>query len=176
MTIEEKKQIELDRRRAVKEAWARETDLVKQGKGTVEWTPQQQRELVEKGHVSGYEGHHMKSVNEYPEHAGNANNIQFLTHDEHVEAHNAGKINEKNGYHSMTNGYYDTKTKSMHSFGDRPPKEPKSSSLSHPAYKQSDKSSDKTTSQTRTNDKQNGISSKSAENHAKQSAATERGK
>lgn len=124
MTREEKLQLNKERKRAVKEAWDREKNLVSNGKGTVDWTREQQRELFEKGHVSGYEGQHMKSVNEYPEYAGCVDNIQLLSHEEHLAAHNCSELSEKKGYHSPTNGYYDVKTNSIQSFGDGPPRAP----------------------------------------------------
>ena len=117
MTREEKLQLIRDRQKAVRDAWSREKTLVCQGKGTVNWNSEQQRELMEKGRVSGYEGQHMKSVSQYPEYASSADNIQFLTHEDHLAAHNMGNVNEQNGYHSVTNGYYDPETHEMHSFG-----------------------------------------------------------
>lgn len=104
MTREEKLQLIRDRQKAVRDAWSREKTLVCQGKGTVNWNSEQQRELMEKGRVSGYEGQHMKSVSQYPEYASSADNIQFLTHEDHLAAHNMGNVNEQNGYHSVTNG------------------------------------------------------------------------
>lgn len=133
MSREEKLQLNRDRQKAVRDAWNREKELVCKGEGTVDWSVEQQKELMEKGHVKGYEGQHMKSVNEYPEYAASADNIQFLTHDEHLEAHNSGM--EKSGYHSPTNGYYDVSTKKMHSFGSQPPRAPKAFELSNPWYK-----------------------------------------
>lgn len=133
MSREEKLQLNRDRQKAVRDAWCRERELVCQGKGTIDWTFEQQRELIETGRVKGYEGQHMKSVNEYPEYAASVDNIQFLTHDEHLEAHNCGE--EKSGYHSPTNGYYDTSTKTMYSFGDNPPHAPEAIELSAPYYK-----------------------------------------
>ena len=56
MTREEKLQLIRDRQKAVRDAWSREKTLVCQGKGTVNWNSEQQRELMEKGRVSGYEG------------------------------------------------------------------------------------------------------------------------
>ena len=131
MTIEEKKQLNKERAKAVRQAWSREKELVLQGKGTVDWTIEQQKELIETGHVSGYEGQHMKSVNEFPEYAGDVNNIQFLSHEDHLAAHNCSQINDKQGYHSPTNGYYDINSREIQSFGDGPPQEPKSFDLSH---------------------------------------------
>lgn len=133
MSREEKLQLNRDRQKAVRDAWCREKELVSQGKGTRDWTSEQQKELMETGRVKGYEGQHMKSVNEYPEYAASADNIQFLTHDEHLEAHNSGE--EKSGYHSATNGYYDTSSKTMHSFGDNPPHAPETRELTTPCYK-----------------------------------------
>lgn len=135
MTREEKLQLIRDRQKAVRDAWSREKTLVCQGKGTVNWNSEQQRELMEKGRVSGYEGQHMKSVSQYPEYASSADNIQFLTHEDHLAAHNMGNVNEQNGYHSVTNGYYDPETHEMHSFGNNPPHAPEAHELSNPCYK-----------------------------------------
>ena len=127
MTREEKLQLNRDRQKAVRDAWNREKGLVEQGKGTVDWSVNQQRELLETGRVKGYEGQHMKSCCEYPEYASLVDNIQLLTHEEHFEAHNsvAGK-----GYHSPTNGFYNTTTKKIQSFGNNPPQPPKVIELS----------------------------------------------
>lgn len=133
MSREEKLQLNRDRQKAVRDAWSREKELVSKGRGTVDWSPEQQKEIMETGRVKGYEGQHMKSVNEYPEYAGSADNIQFLTHEEHLEAHNSGE--EKSGYHSPTNGYYDVSSKTMHSFGDNPPQAPETIELSNSCYK-----------------------------------------
>ena len=100
MTREEKLQLIRDRQKAVRDAWSREKTLVCQGKGTVNWNSEQQRELMEKGRVSGYEGQHMKSVSQYPEYASSADNIQFLTHEDHLAAHNMGNVNEQNREYS----------------------------------------------------------------------------
>ena len=133
MSREEKLQLNRDRQKAVRDAWSRERELVGKGKGTVDWSAEQQKELMETGRVKGYEGQHMKSVNEYPEYAASSDNIQLLTHEEHLEAHNSGE--EKSGYHSPTNGYFDASTKTMHSFGDNPPRAPETVELTNPCYK-----------------------------------------
>ncbi len=103
------------------------------GKGTVDWSKKQQVELIKTGRIKGFEGQHMKSVSEYPQYAGCVDNIQFLSHEDHLAAHNYGR--GKSGYRSPTNGYYDTKTKTMHSFGNNPPKSPKVIDLSEAKYK-----------------------------------------
>ena len=73
----------------------------------------------------------MKSVNEYPEYAGCVENIQLLSHEDHLAAHNCSEISEKKGYHSPTNGYYDVKTNTIQSFGDGPPRAPEIIDLSN---------------------------------------------
>lgn len=134
LSREERLQLNRERQRAVREAWARERQLCTQGRGTRDWTRAQQRELLSTGRVRGYEGQHMKSVSQYPAHAGNPDNIQFLSHQEHLEAHNSGRA--KSGYRSPTNGYYDAASGRMHSFGHGPPTAPKAIRLSQP-YTQS---------------------------------------
>ena len=44
-------------------------------------------EYLATGKVKGYQGHHMYSVKGYPSLAGNRYNIQFLTRQEHLQAH-----------------------------------------------------------------------------------------
>ena len=66
--------------RAVKEAWERERLLVLEGKGTRNWTEEQQRSIIDLGKAYGddgkaFEGHHMKSAEKYPKFQGDANNI-----------------------------------------------------------------------------------------------------
>ena len=39
--------------------------------------PAEKLELLQTGKVKGYEGQHMKSANEYPDFAGEPDNIQF---------------------------------------------------------------------------------------------------
>ena len=76
------------RKRAVSQAWAKEADMVRNtGVGTRDWTPDEITELINTGKGKGYDGHHMKSVKQYPELAGDPSNIQFLTRKKHFEAH-----------------------------------------------------------------------------------------
>lgn len=122
MTTEQKKQLNSDRQTAVRHAWSREQLYVSHGYGTVDWTPEQQKELLENGSVKGFEGQHMKSVAAHPEWADSTDNIQLLSHEDHLAAHNSGEI--QSGYRSPTNGYYDAETGTMYSFGDDPPQAP----------------------------------------------------
>lgn len=110
LTNEEKKQLTRERQKAVRDAWKNERELVKQGKGTRNWSKEEREELLSTGKVSGYEGHHMKSVSLYPEHAGNSKNIQFLNEEEHLNGAHQGN------YHNLTNGYYDPETGKMNEF------------------------------------------------------------
>lgn len=92
--------------KAIRLAWQRELELVQEGKGTRDWTEEQQRDILnpELGKAydedgKAFEGHHMKSVEAYPEYQGNSENIQFLSRTEHTQAHG--------GWRKPTNGYYD---------------------------------------------------------------------
>ena len=104
--------------KAIRLAWERERELIRQGKGTRDWTRQQQLDILDlnKGNAyddkgRAFEGQHMRSVEEYPEYQGNPDNIQFLTKDEHFEAH-------KGSWQNATNWYYDPVTKEYTDFGD----------------------------------------------------------
>lgn len=103
---------------AIKLAWEREQELVREGKSSRDWTKEQQKDILdpEKGKAydekgRAFEGQHMKSVAEYPEYQGNPDNIQFLTKEEHLEAH-------KGSWQNPTNWYYDPVTKEFTDFGD----------------------------------------------------------
>ena len=104
--------------KAIKKAWERERDLVQNGKGTRDWTREQQEDILDPDKGKAYdeqgrafEGQHMKSVAEYPEHQGNPDNIQFLTKEEHLEAH-------RGSWQNPTNWYYDPKTRAFLEFGE----------------------------------------------------------
>lgn len=111
MTIEEKKALNAARIRAVNQAWKNEAELVKEGKGTRQWTKEEQEEMLSNPNhkVTNYHGHHMKSVNGHEEWAGDPKNIQFLTREEHMEAH-------QNCTQNQTNGYYNYETHTMELF------------------------------------------------------------
>ena len=86
---------------AVKKAWKNEVNNVKNGGNgiTRQWSTAEKTELLAKGKVKGYVGHHMKSVSGYPELAGSADNIQFLTRAEHFRAHNFN-------WRTVTHGFF----------------------------------------------------------------------
>ncbi len=94
--------------KAIREAWKKEKDLVLEGKGTRDWTPEQQEDIVKRGKAydtdgKAYEGHHMISVENNPELQGCSVNIQFLSKKEHLNAHDGN-------FQNPTNGYYDPET------------------------------------------------------------------
>lgn len=95
--------------KAIRLAWQREYELIQEGKGTRDWTEEQQKDILDpdKGKAydedgKAFEGHHMKSAEAYPEYQGNLENIQFLSRTEHTKAHG--------GWRKPTNGYYDYTT------------------------------------------------------------------
>lgn len=130
MKSPEQKKIDRDRARAVRQARKEERKLILEGKGTRDWTPDEQREWVRTKTCKGYDGQHMKSVKDHPEYAGDKKNIQFLTEKEHLDAHRGNFKNE-------TNGYYNPKTGEMKSFGDKPPVQPEAKKLSNPLSERS---------------------------------------
>ena len=102
--------------KAVALAWANEQQRVKEGKGTRDWTPDQQKDILERGKAydengRAFEGQHMKSVEKYPEYQGAPDNIQFLTKEEHLAAH-------QGNWQNPTNWYYNPVTKEYLDFGD----------------------------------------------------------
>ena len=104
--------------KAILAAWNKEQELVQEGKGIREWTPQQQQDILEKGKAyddngKAFEGQHMKSAEMYPEYQGEPGNIQFLTRAEHLEAHDGN-------WQNPTNWYFNPVTKEKFDFGDGP--------------------------------------------------------
>ncbi|MCR5600011.1 MAG: hypothetical protein K6G33_04635, partial [Ruminococcus sp.] len=115
---------------AVEDFWNNERELIKQGKGTYNWTPDQQREILNivdgveqpnagrpKNLTTGetFQGHHMLDAHDFPEYAGDYRNIQPVDGDaltktsSHYAAHGGNPSN-------TTKGYYDDALKSMTDF------------------------------------------------------------
>jgi len=95
--------------KAIALAWSKEQQLIREGKGTRDWTPEQQQSILDKGKAYGedgkaFEGHHMKSAEKYPEYQGDPENIQFLTRPEHFAAHDGNFQNPTNGYFNPYTG------------------------------------------------------------------------
>ena len=104
--------------KAILAAWNKEHELVQKGKGTREWTPKQQQDILEKGKAYdedgvAFQGQHMKSAEMYPKYQGDPGNIQFLTRAEHLEAHNGN-------WRNPTNWYFNPVTKEKIDFGNGP--------------------------------------------------------
>ena len=110
-----------ERNKAIRLAWEKEQQLVQEGKGTRDWTKEQQKDILDPDKGKAYdengrafEGQHMKSAAEYPEYQGDPDNIQFLTREEHLEAH-------KGSWQNPTNWFYNPDTKEFVDFGDNKP-------------------------------------------------------
>ncbi|XP_056229067.1 teneurin-3 isoform X5 [Seriola aureovittata] len=84
-TLDEEKAriLEHARQRALSSAWAREQQRVRDGEEGVRlWTEGEKRQLLSSGKVLGYDGYYVLSIEQYPELADSANNIQFLRQSE----------------------------------------------------------------------------------------------
>ena len=127
---DEQRELNNARTRAVNQAKREEVSLIKEGKGTRDWTPDQQREWLQTGKCHDIKGHHMKDVSTYPEYAGEKNNIQMLTSKEHLAAH-------RGDYKNTTNGYYNPDTGRIKDFGENPPTKPRTEKLSEPLSERS---------------------------------------
>jgi len=94
-----KKELANARKRAVAQAWKLEqADVMAGGNGISKvWTDLEKSELISNGKVAGYVGHHMKSVSEYPQLAGDPTNIQFLLYPDHFKAHGYNWRNPTHG-------------------------------------------------------------------------------
>lgn len=110
-----------ERLKAIRKAWEREQGLVAEGKGTRDWTKEQQEDILDPAKGKAYDengrafdGQHMKSAAEYPEYQGDPDNIQFLTKEEHLEAH-------KGSWQNPTNWYYNPEAKEFVDFGENKP-------------------------------------------------------
>lgn len=151
------------RQRAVRQAWADEKKAVQEGKGSRDWTEEQQKQILENGRVHNYDGHHMRSVSygntrdEQFQIAGDKNNIQFLDtskeNNEHLAAHGGDT-------HNPTNGYYEVKTGKTYSFGNGRPNAPEKKELSHPI-------SEKENTQVKSNERYDEYGVKIKENQTK---------
>lgn len=105
-----------DASKAIRLAWEKEQQRVLEGEGIRDWTEKQQQDIIDRGKAydddgKAFEGQHMKSAAEYPEFQGEPENIQFLTHQEHFEAH-------RGNWQNPTNWYYDPVNKQFLDFGE----------------------------------------------------------
>ena len=93
------------RQSAVEKAWAAERERVLNGMGTRNWSVSQQAELINTGKVTGFEGSHILSVKDYPQYAGNPENIQFLPTIAHFDG-----VHERNFRKDTEEGLFDERT------------------------------------------------------------------
>lgn len=119
--------------KAIRQAWEKEQALVLEGKGTRDWTPEQQISIVEQGKAydddgRAFDGQHMLSVEAYPEYQGNPDNIQFLTRQEHLDAHDGN-------WQNPTKWYYNPITKEKTIFENLEEVKCPIIELSYPKYK-----------------------------------------
>lgn len=97
---------------AVNIAWKMEKELILKGHGTRDWTVAQQIEIIVKDRATGFEGQHMKDVNNFPAFKADPNNIQFLH--EGAEHHDGA---HKSHYRDGSNGMFISSTGEMLEFG-----------------------------------------------------------
>ena len=92
-------QLDRDRQAGVAKAWRQERRLVKlTGNGTRRWTRAEKAELLSKGRVKGYEGHHVNSADAHPHLAATPDNIKFVKgRAEHLKEHGGAFQNPTKG-------------------------------------------------------------------------------
>ncbi|XP_061844353.1 teneurin-3 isoform X5 [Nerophis lumbriciformis] len=84
-TLDEEKArvLEHARQRALASTWTREQQRVRDGEEGVRlWTEGEKRQLLSSGKVAGYDGYYVLSIEQYPQLADSANNLQFLRQSE----------------------------------------------------------------------------------------------
>lgn len=87
------------RNMGVKRAWMYEkADIQMGGKGSANWTADEQRQIIEHGTVRGAQGHHQQNVSDHPEQQANPDNIKFYkTRKDHLQqGHDGNWDNESN--------------------------------------------------------------------------------
>ena len=129
MATYSEQQLKYMRTKGVRLAWKREEALILEGRGTRQWTIEQQKEILETGSVRGFQGNHMKSVKTHPELADHANNIQLLSTREHLAVH-------ENSFHNSSAGRYNVRTGEIHRIGSTEPSAIKSEELRHKVIEQ----------------------------------------
>lgn len=91
-------QIKSARSKAVRDAWKKEVEAVKNGTSKYKWTAAQKEELLITGKVEGYDGHHIRTVKELIGTAqekliGSADDIVFLNEKDHLYVHGGNNSN-----------------------------------------------------------------------------------
>ncbi len=84
------------RDKGVELAWKYEqAELQMGGDGTRNWTPEQSQEILEKGRIRNFEGHHINSVGNSPSQQANPDNVEFL--EEHRKGDGVREHFDKHG-------------------------------------------------------------------------------
>ncbi|MCL1626159.1 hypothetical protein [Bacteroides caecicola] len=82
-----------DRQKGVDLAWKYEqADVAMGGTGSANWNPEQRTELLQRGKVRNYVGHHQKNVANHPQHQTNPDNIRFLRNEKHLSIGHKGNF------------------------------------------------------------------------------------
>ena len=88
------------RSKGVELAWKYEkADVQMGGKGSNNWNRAERQEILDKGHIRKYPGHHEKNVADHPDQQANPDNIKFFrSADEHLtEGHGGSFRNSTDG-------------------------------------------------------------------------------
>lgn len=119
LSVSDKRQfLKKIREQAVKDFWTHEQELIKSGRGTRSWTPEQIEEIMSISEKTGmasingsaahdvnnesFYGHHMLNVADHPEYAADWRNIQPLDYNEHrIGAHGGNTSNPTHGFYNI---------------------------------------------------------------------------
>lgn len=88
----------------INRAWTQERDLLNAGGGTRDWTADEARQLWMNGSVDGYTGHHINSVEAFPEWRGDPRNIRFLTNGMGTNEHLYSPLGHGGAWQNPTSG------------------------------------------------------------------------
>ena len=102
------------RKKAVRLAKVKERERLSRGYQTYNWTEEEAQLIINDKWPKGYEGHHMMSVSEYPEYAGDPENIQWIptpyrengkkNRTLHSQAHGGDFKNPTHGFFDLNTG------------------------------------------------------------------------
>lgn len=82
----------------VQRAWKAEKAMIaKTGQGTRKWSGKRRAEILTTGKAKGMIGHHINSVKNYPQYAGLAKNVRFVSTKQHLRLHGGAYRNQTTG-------------------------------------------------------------------------------
>lgn len=88
----------------INRAWSQERDLLNAGGGTRSWSAGEARDLWMNGSVPGCTGHHINSVDAFPDWAGDPRNIRFLTNGHSTNEHLYSTLGHGGAWQNQTSG------------------------------------------------------------------------